>query len=140
MSGAEKEEQLHRADHIMNVVKIAFQATILSLLFLPATNPFLWRRRRRRRAPPPPPPSPVNCLAGSWSSWGSCSYPCGNSGTQQRTRPKTRTEAHGGSCSYHFTETRACNRGNCDNGGTPHSTGCSCRTGYRGTCCTQGEK
>ena len=96
-----------------------------------------WRRRRRRRAPPPC--GAVNCQVGRWTSWGSCSHQCGTSGTQRRTRQQVRPASCGGSCPYHFVETQACNRDNCQNGGTPQSGRCSCRTGYGGTCCEQGE-
>ena len=99
---------------------------------------FGWRRRRRRRRSPPPCQA-VNCLVGSWSSWSTCSYGCGTSGTQVRTRQVTRSQSCGGTCHYHFSESQACNRGNCRHGGTPHSSGCSCRTGYGGQCCDRGE-
>ncbi|XP_068691216.1 prestalk protein-like [Montipora foliosa] len=112
--------------------KVKLQITTLFLVLLLPENAILWRRRRRRRAP-----APVNCQVGSWTSWGSCSYLCGDSGTQTRTRAITVAAAHGGTCSYHLSESQACNRGNCQNGGTPHSTGCSCRAGYTGTCCSQ---
>ena len=113
---------------------------IICFLFLCiGINPvFSWRRRRRRRRSPPP-CSAVNCQVGSWSGWGPCSHYCGTSGTQTRTRQKTSSEQCGGQCPYHFQETQACNRGNCLNGGTPNSGGCSCRSGFGGTCCGNGE-
>lgn len=39
-----------------------------------------------------------------------------------------------------FSDNRACNRDNCRNGGTPHSSGCTCRPGYKGTCCEGGKE
>ena len=110
----------------------------ICLLYL-LTEASAWRRRRRRRRRSPPPCSAVNCLVGSWSSWSSCSYSCGTSGTQARTRPIVQGASCGGTCPYHTYESRACNRGNCHYGGTPHSSGCSCRAGYGGTCCNRGE-
>ena len=109
----------------------------ISLLLLMAETGGWGRRRRRRRSPPPC--SAVNCQVGSWTSWGSCSHQCGTSGTQTRTRQQTQAASCGGSCPYIFSETRACNRDHCQNGGTPHSSGCSCSSGYHGTCCEQGE-
>ncbi len=99
-----------------------------------------WRRRRRRRAPPPPPPcTRQDCAVSSWSSWGSCSYPCGNNGVQSRSRSiVTHPSCNGQPCPS-LSETIACNRGNCLNQGTPHSTGCHCRAGYTGTCCQNGK-
>ncbi|KAL9987480.1 hypothetical protein ACROYT_G001793 [Oculina patagonica] len=108
-------------------------AVALVLLVL-ARDTEPWRRRRRRRAGPPP-CGARNCQVGSWSSWGACSRQCGTSGSQRRTRGKIVVEACGGTCPYHLAETRACNRDACKNSGTPHSNGCSCRPGYRGTCC-----
>ena len=123
--------------------------TICFLLLCIGINPiysWFWRRRRRRRRSPPPPPppppppcNPVNCQVGSWSIWSSCSHRCGTSGTQTRTRRKTSSEECGGECPYSLKVTQACNRGICQNGGTPNSGGCSCRLGYGGTCCEKGE-
>ena len=110
----------------------------ICLLFL-LTETSAWRRRRRRRRRSPPPCSAVNCQIGSWSSWSSCSYRCGTSGTQSRTRQQTQAASCGGTCHYHTYESQACNRGNCRYGGTPYGGGCSCRAGYGGTCCEQGE-
>ena len=109
----------------------------ISLLLLMAEkNSIFWRRRRRRGRQCG---LAVNCRVGSWTGWGSCSHQCGTSGTQTRTRQQTQAAYCGGSCPYSLSETRACNRGNCQNGGTPYSSGCSCRSGYRGTCCEYGE-
>ncbi|XP_020602178.1 neurogenic locus Notch protein-like, partial [Orbicella faveolata] len=112
--------------------KTKFLAVTLLLLAL-ARNTESWRRRRRRRSPPPCPTR--NCLVGSWSSWGACSRQCGTSGTQSRWRSKAVVETCGGTCHYPLNQNRACNRDACKNSGTPHSSGCSCRPGYRGTCC-----
>ena len=107
--------------------------TIFLLLLIVGTS-ISWRRRRRRRRC-----APVNCRVGSWTSWSFCSHQCGTSGTQTRTRRQTQAAYCGGSCPYSLRETRACNRYNCRNGGTSHRSGCSCRSGYRGTCCEYGE-
>jgi len=101
------------------------------------TEASAWRRRRRRRSPPPC--SAVNCQVGSWTSWSSCSHQCGTSGTQSRTRQQVQAASCGGTCPYSLSETQACNRDSCRNGGTPYSGGCSCRAGYGGTCCDRGE-
>lgn len=110
---------------------------ICALLMIMEANSFFWRRRRRRRSPPPC--SAVNCLVDSWTSWSSCSHQCGTSGTRERTRQQTRVASCGGTCPYELRQTEACNRDSCQNGGTPYSSGCSCRTGYGGTCCGQSE-
>ena len=107
----------------------------ICLLYI-LTEVSAWRRRRRRTSPPPC--SAVNCRVGSWTSWSSCSHQCGTSGTQTRTRQQIQAASCGGTCPYNTYESQACNRDNCRNGGTPHSSGCSCRTGYGGTCCEQG--
>lgn len=112
-----------------------FLAVTLLLLAL-AKNTEPWRRRRRSG----PPPCPTrNCQVGSWSSWGACSRQCGTSGTQSRRRSKTVVETCGGTCHYPLSQNRACNRDACKNSGTPHSSGCSCRPGFRGTCCESGK-
>ncbi|KAJ7389343.1 hypothetical protein OS493_032200 [Desmophyllum pertusum] len=81
------------------------------------------------------PAVPENCQVSSWSSWGSCSRQCGTSGTQRRTRTKTVVEACGGTCHFSLDENRSCNRDKCQHSGTSVSNGCTCRPGYRGTCC-----
>ncbi len=111
---------------------------ICFLVLMTATNSKHWVRRRRIRRRSPPPCRAVNCRVGSWTSWSSCSHQCGSSGTQVRTRQQLQAASCGGTCPYNLRETRACNRDNCQNGGTPHSSGCSCRAGYGGTCCEQG--
>ena len=113
---------------------------ICFLLLLNETNSIFWRRRRRRRRRSPPPCSAVNCQMGSWTSWSYCSHQCGTSGTQSRTRQEVQSASCGGTCLYDTYESRACNRdNNCHHGGTPQRRGCSCREGYGGICCEQGE-
>lgn len=126
----------HFTDSKKTMWTTRFLAVTLVLLVL-ARDTEPWRRRRRRRAPPPC--GARNCQVGSWSSWSACSHQCGTSGTQRRTRSKTVVEACGGTCPYPLDENRACNRDACKNSGTPHSSGCSCRPGYRGTCCESGK-
>ncbi|XP_078378395.1 SCO-spondin-like isoform X2 [Oculina patagonica] len=87
-----------------------------------------WRRRRRRRCPR------TNCAVSSWTSWSTCTQPCGTGGTQTRTRRVTRAATCGGSCPA-LSQTQACNMG-CSNGGTPLPGRCNCKTGYSGRCCT----
>ena len=109
--------------------------TICIILLLVGTS-MSWRRRRRRRRRSC---HAVNCQVGSWTSWSSCSHQCGTSGEQSRTRQQVQAASCGGTCPYSLRETRACNRNNCQNGGTPQSSGCRCRSGFRGTCCEYGE-
>ena len=45
---------------------------------------------------PPPPPEPVDCV-GSWSDYGECSHPCGESGLQLRTFTVSVVASNGGS-------------------------------------------
>ena len=111
-----------------------FFLIFIALLFPHECEP--WRRRRRRRAPPPC--KPRDCTVTSWTGWGPCSHQCGSSGTQRRTRAITSYQTCGGRCPYHLSEVRACNR-HCQNGGTPQNGYCSCRPGFTGTCCQQGE-
>ena len=100
------------------------------------TNSIFWSRRRRRRSLPPC--GAVNCRVGSWTNWSACSHQCGTTGTKTRTRQQTQAASCGSTCPYNFQETQACNRDNCQNGGTPYISGCSCRAGYNGMCCEQG--
>ena len=111
--------------------------SLVVLLYSNGSNSIFWKRRRRsiRR----PICSPRNCLVSSWSAWSACSQQCGTSGSQRRARSITVSASCGGSCPYHLSERRACNRANCRNGGTPHSRSCSCRPGYQGTCCERGK-
>ena len=101
--------------------------TICLLLLLTLSHSWWGRRRRRRRRSC----SSVNCQVGVWTSWSSCSHQCGTSGTQARTRQQTHAASCGGTCPYHLRETQACNRDGCQNGGTPNSNGCSCRSRVR---------
>ncbi|XP_028398913.1 uncharacterized protein LOC114522435 [Dendronephthya gigantea] len=106
---------------------------LVCLAFLLFQHVSGWRRRRRRRSPPPTPPR--NCQVGPWSGWSACTHHCGNAGTQRRTRGKTVAECCGGTCTAHFSETRACNRNACRNGGRPTHGHCICNAGWTGTCC-----
>lgn len=108
----------------------------IAMLFIESCHSW-WDRRRRRRSPPLPPCA--DCRVSGWSSWGGCSYPCGNGGVQWRSRHVTISQNHCGSCSYHMRESKRCNIGLCANYGRPHSSGCYCRLGYTGTCCKAGE-
>ncbi|XP_035691376.1 neurogenic locus notch homolog protein 1-like [Branchiostoma floridae] len=102
---------------------------VVLALLLPEESAGWWRRRRRRSC------SRVNCAWGNWGSWGACTAPCGNSGTQTRSRSVARGAQCGGAgCSGSSSDTQACNRG-CPNG-TPSGASCVCTgTGYTGTCC-----
>ena len=78
-------------------------AILVALLF---TTCFLssvdsWRRRRRRRCK-------RDCTPGSWSSWSTCTKPCGR-GTQYRTRGISVPAICGGSCSHALRATQSCN-------------------------------
>ncbi|XP_006822656.1 uncharacterized protein LOC102805785 [Saccoglossus kowalevskii] len=90
-----------------------------------------WRRRRRRRRSCPV----INCTVGGWSTWTPCSAPCGNAGTQSRSRPITMQAQCGGSCPHALQVNRPCNRDGCNGHGTPLSTSCQCNPGWTGTCC-----
>ena len=111
----------------------------IAILFTEASG---WFWNRRRRSPPRRPPCrPKNCQVSSWSRFRSCSYPCGTSGTQMRSRSITDTQSCGGRCPFRLTESRRCNRNKCNtrNSVGSHSTGCYCRAGFTGTCCGSGE-
>ncbi|XP_022799542.1 SCO-spondin-like [Stylophora pistillata] len=103
---------------------------IFVILIMLATQTEGWRRRRRRRCPR------TNCAVTSFNQWSSCSQPCGNGGTQTRTRTVTRRPSCGGSSCPPLRETRACNRG-CSNGGFALTGRCLCKSGYGGQCCTR---
>ena len=115
---------------------IKFLAVILVLAVF-VQDAEAWRRRRRRRFSPPC--SARNCQVSSWTSWSSCTRQCGTSGIQTRTRRITWPAACGGTCPFHLSDTRSCNRDNCQNAGTPVSNGCLCPPGYQGTCCEIGK-
>ena len=104
------------------------------ILFLQLQFSESWRRRRRRRRC-----QAVSCQVSSWSPWSGCSHACGTTGVQTRARSKTRTESCGGTCPYHLSESRPCNRNACKNGGSPTSGRCSCTPGWTGTCCEIGK-
>ncbi|XP_048583423.1 uncharacterized protein LOC116619209 isoform X2 [Nematostella vectensis] len=106
---------------------------VLLLVIVPVSQAFFWSRRRRRRSPPPC--VAKNCVVSSWGAYSDCSHQCGNSGTRTRTRRVTEPQKYGGKCPFHLSETIACNRNACKNGGTPISGRCKCRAGYEGTCC-----
>lgn len=115
--------------------KVKFLAVVLLLLVFVLEAESLWGRGGRRRSPPC---SPRACKVSSWSTWSPCTHQCGTSGKQKKIRTVTVAAACGGSCP-HLSETRSCNRNNCQNSGTPTSKGCSCLPGYSGTCCEIGE-
>lgn len=94
-----------------------------------------WSRRRRS----PPPCTPRDCQVSLWSTWSACTQQCGTSGTQIRTRTVTVPATCGGSCPFALSETRPCNRDNCQNSGTPIANGCLCQAGFTGTCCEIGK-
>ena len=134
----------------MTKITTIFAWLCIVMLFT-ETGAVFWSRRRssrrRRSAPPPPvappPCQPVRCVLSSWTTWSSCSYPCGNSGIISRTRYKLSIENSCGSCD-HLREEQACNRDQClpsKNAGSTgsHYTGCHCRAGYTGTCCRRGK-
>ena len=124
--------------HTMVKVSTMFVWLCIAMLFIESCHSW-WDRRRRRRRPPSPSPPCADCRVSGWSSWGGCSYPCGNGGVQWRSRHVTISQNHCGSCSYHMRESKRCNIGLCANYGRPHSSGCYCRLGYTGTCCKAGE-
>ncbi|XP_027058955.1 A disintegrin and metalloproteinase with thrombospondin motifs adt-1-like isoform X3 [Pocillopora damicornis] len=103
---------------------------ILVVLSMLANQTEGWRRRRRRRCPR------INCAVTTFKQWSSCSQPCGNGGTQTRTRTVSRYPSCDGSSCPPLRETRACNRG-CSNGGIPLTGRCLCKSGYGGQCCTR---
>ena len=76
---------------------------LLIISFYFAYDTEAWRRRRRRRSC-----SASNCQMSSWSSWSSCSAPCGHFSSQQRTRYVRTHASCGGSCPYSTQETRSC--------------------------------
>eukprot|EP01012_Entosiphon_sulcatum_P049575 TRINITY_DN6820_c0_g1_i6.p1 TRINITY_DN6820_c0_g1~~TRINITY_DN6820_c0_g1_i6.p1 ORF type:complete len:7637 (+),score=112.47 TRINITY_DN6820_c0_g1_i6:5459-28369(+) len=59
-------------------------------------------------------PCPINCVAGDWSTWASCSKVCGG-GTQFRTREIVTQAAYGGiDCASHeLSQQRDCNQQAC---------------------------
>ncbi|XP_078680020.1 uncharacterized protein LOC144915479 [Branchiostoma floridae x Branchiostoma belcheri] len=78
----------------------------------------------------------VCCLRNcQWGSWGACTAPCGNTGTQTRTRAIAVSASCGGSsCTGGSSQISSCNR-HCPHG-APDGPSCNCAdTGYSGTCC-----
>lgn len=73
-----------------------------------------------------------SCNVNPWSQWSACTHPCGISGIQTRTRPKDSSK-NDKYCP--LREDRPCNRGNCQNGGTPNLQGCACFQQFSGRCC-----
>jgi len=117
----------------MWTVKFFAVTFVITVFILEAAS---WKQRRRGVSPPPC--SPRACEVSSWSAWSPCTHLCGTTGTQTRVRTVTVTATCGGSCP-HLEEIHSCNRGNCQNSGTPTSNGCSCPPGYGGTCCEIGK-
>ncbi|CAH3130574.1 unnamed protein product, partial [Pocillopora meandrina] len=52
--------------------------------------------------------NPVDCELSEWTSWSSCTTPCGASGTQSSSRHRVLTEKCGGTCSSSLSRTRSC--------------------------------
>ena len=55
---------------------------------------------------------PEDCVWGPWSTWSSCSKTCG-SGTNIRSRSKTKTERNGGNCPGSGSDNKLCNTQSC---------------------------
>ena len=53
-----------------------------------------------------------DCVWGPWSTWLSCSKPCG-SGSSNRSRTKTKIEQIGGTCSGSGSDSKQCNTQSC---------------------------
>lgn len=113
---------------------LAFALALLTFVGITESGGY-WRRRTYAT----PPCTPRACQVSFWSKWSHCTQQCGTSGIQSRWRKKTVVESCGGSCSNVLSETRSCNTDSCHNSGTPTIYGCSCRQGYRGTCCEIGK-
>ena len=76
----------------------------LGIIAVVLTPSDAWRRRRRRRRRC----SVRHCSVSSWSSWSSCTRPCGW-GSTTRARRITVSQSCGGGCPYHLRETKRCN-------------------------------
>ena len=108
--------------------RLLLVAFLLLLLVNPSAGGW-WRRRRRSGC------RPTHCAWGGWSDWGACSDPCGNAGTQTRSRSVATAKKCGGSdCAGSSRESKECNRF-CHNGGTPRAGHCDCPDEFWGTCC-----
>ena len=79
--------------------------------------------------------NPVDCELSQWTSWSSCTTPCGASGTQSSSRHRVLTEKCGGTCSSSLSRTRSCLQTSCFNGGSVQNGACRCRDGFTGNCC-----
>ena len=110
----------------VNLHKSLLTVMMVCVLLVPGSAG--WRRRRRGCGP-------VNCVWGGWSAWTPCNHPCGNAGTQTRSRGIAQHASCGGAgCHGPYTETVTCNRF-CYNGGSPMSGFCTCTDEFTGTCC-----
>ena len=110
---------------------------LLAVLFIDSRA--WWRRRRRRRSSPPPRCHPQDCSYG-WSSWSSCSCPCGDSCTRTRRVWIDPEENNCGSCPHKKGDSQKerCNTNACENAYFALPEGCYCRPGWKGTCCENG--
>lgn len=75
----------------------------------------------------------------SWSPWSGCSCPCGSGCKMTRTG---QTDPSDSCCSAHsITDEQACNTDPslCLHGGSQNGYGCSCISGWTGTCCGIGK-
>lgn len=81
--------------------------------------------------------NPVDCELSEWTSWSSCTTPCGASGTQSSSRHRVLTEKCGGTCSSSLSRTRSCLQTSCFNGGSVQNGACRCRDGFTGNCCQE---
>lgn len=120
-----------------------FVVLCLVMLFNESSS-WWWRRRRTARRSPssvPQPPAciPRQCTISSWTSWKSCSCPCGYACQKTRQRWIVTVQNSCGSCPYSFSQSKSCNKNRCLNRGRELSYGCSCRRGWTGTCCKDGE-
>ena len=126
------------------VTKTIFFALFFAMLFS-KTSSWWDRRRRRRRRRSSPPPDPCagskDCTVSSWSGWSSCSWPCGLSGVKRRSRSVINQAVNCGSCPHSLSEKVSCNTDSslCLHESTPANDGCSCRSGWTGTCCGDGK-